>query len=607
MYRFRKAIFIIIGILFLSVSLVGYVSSQKEKASTEAANQIITNESALERATGNIKTFAKLYGYIKYFHPSDESAILNWEVFALYGVQQVVGAKDNHELKTKLEELFYPVAPTLQIFASDEKPKKGGDKKGPNLIAWQHYGHGSKRYPNSGYESIRVTSDSDSEIKLFEKTLEAEATIIKKLNVDLNVQIPLVLYKTEIGTFRTKESLKAFEKLRFNLKYAEREERSRYLASALITWNVFQHFYPDLDLLDVDWEAELDKSLSSILVAKNEVEYERGFQSLLNKLGDGYTAEFSPQVQNNYLPFQLDWVENELTVTVSESPVLQVGDLILTIDGKTAKEYFTKLENQFSGSKQWKKYQALQDFVSSETSEDELTLKIKRDGSEIDDIKVAYNSYTIDPFNRTQREPIQEVEAGIYYVNQTALFDIHFYEQFDKLSKAKGIIFDLRGYPDEYNLGKLIIGHLIDKPIKSPITQVPKIIYPDQEEIEFENKQWTIEPLSQKLKGKIVFLTYGGPIGESEMLLEMIKNNNLAELVGQETAGENGGKNAIRIFMPRQWIYWTGSRFLKEDGSQHHLIGVQPTVPVERTLVGVKQGKDEYIEKAIEVIKNKSK
>jgi C-terminal processing protease CtpA/Prc len=603
-YRYRKVIFIIIGILFLSVSLVGYLSSQKEKATTEASIQIATNQSALERATGNIITFAKLYGYIKYFHPSDESELLNWEVFALYGVQQVVGAKDQNELKSKLEELFYPIAPTLQIYHSDEKPKKVEDKKGPNLIAWQHYGHGSKRYPNSGYESKRITSESNKEIKLFEKTLQPETTIIKEINNDLRVQIPLVLYKGDIGTFRTKESLKAFEKLRFDLKYAERDERSRYLASALITWNVFQHFYPDLHLLNVDWEAELDQSLSRILVAQNEVEYERGLQSLLNKLGDGYTAEFSPNVQSNYLPFQVDWVENELTVTVTENPDLQPGDVILTIDGKSAKEYFAELEKQFSGSKQWKKYQALQDLLSSESSEDKLTLKIERNGSEINNIKVAYSSYSIDPFNRTQREAIQEVENGIYYVNQTALFDIHFYEQFDYLSKAKGIIFDLRGYPDEYNLGKLIIGHLIDKPVTSPIIQVPKIIYPDQQEIEFENKQWTIEPLEQKLKGKMVFLTYGGPIGESELLLEIIKNNKLGELVGQETPGENGGKNAIRIFMSRQWIYWTGSRFLKEDGSQHHLIGVEPTVVVERTLEGVKQGKDEYIEKAIEVIKS---
>jgi C-terminal processing protease CtpA/Prc len=604
-YRFRKVTFIIIGILFLSVSLVGYLSSQKEAASTEAAKQMVTNESALERATGNIKTFAKLYGYIKYFHPSDESDILNWEVFALYGVQQVVGAKDNNELKSILEELFYPIAPTLQIYHSDEKPKKVEDKKGPNLIAWQHYGHGSKRYPGTDYESKRVTSESDTEIKIFEKTLEPETTIIKKINSDLNVQIPLVLYKTEIGTFRTKKSLKEFERLRFNLKYAEREERSRYLASAVITWNVFQHFYPDLHLLDVNWEDELDQSISRILVAQNEVEFERGLQSLLNKAGDGYTAEFSPTVQKNYLPFQVDWVENELTVTVSESPDLQVGDHIVTIDGEPVKDYFTKLEDQFSGSKQWKKHQALQDFVSSESGEDQLTFKIKRDGSEIDNIKATYYSYSIDPFSRTQRSPIQEIEQRIYYVNQTALFDYHFYGQFEKLSKAKGIIFDFRGFPDQYHLGKLIIGHLINQPVKLPIIQVPKIIYPDQQEIEFENVQWTIEPQEQKFTGKVVFLTYGGPMGESELLLEVIKHNKLAELVGQETSGENGGKNAIRIFMPRQWIYWTGSRFLKEDGSQHHLIGVQPSVRVERTLEGVKQGKDEYIEKAIEVINSK--
>jgi C-terminal processing protease CtpA/Prc len=41
---------------------------------------------------------------------------------------------------------------------------------------------------------------------------------------------------------------------------------------------------------------------------------------------------------------------------------------------------------------------------------------------------------------------------------------------------------------------------------------------------------------------------------------------------------------------------------LKQDGSQHHGIGILPTVPVSRTLQGVAAGKDEFLERAIEVV-----
>ncbi len=36
-------------------------------------------------------------------------------------------------------------------------------------------------------------------------------------------------------------------------------------------------------------------------------------------------------------------------------------------------------------------------------------------------------------------------------------------------------------------------------------------------------------------------------------------------------------------------IMWTGMKVLKHDGSQHHLIGVQPTYPVKRTIKQLKR------------------
>ncbi|MBL7129341.1 MAG: hypothetical protein ISS16_10205, partial [Ignavibacteria bacterium] len=34
----------------------------------------------------NLRSFTKLYGYVKYFHPSDEASEVDWDKFAIYGV-----------------------------------------------------------------------------------------------------------------------------------------------------------------------------------------------------------------------------------------------------------------------------------------------------------------------------------------------------------------------------------------------------------------------------------------------------------------------------------------------------------------------------------------
>jgi len=68
-----------------------------------------------EQKMKNLVAFTKLYGYIKYFHPSDEAYEVDWNKFAIYGVQKVENAKNSDELIDILNDLFLPIAPSVQI------------------------------------------------------------------------------------------------------------------------------------------------------------------------------------------------------------------------------------------------------------------------------------------------------------------------------------------------------------------------------------------------------------------------------------------------------------------------------------------------------------
>jgi C-terminal processing protease CtpA/Prc len=81
----------------------------------------------------------------------------------------------------------------------------------------------------------------------------------------------------------------------------------------------------------------------------------------------------------------------------------------------------------------------------------------------------------------------------------------------------------------------------------------------------------------------------------------IIENYKLAAIVGGPTAGTNGNINPFQL--PGGYrLVWTGMKVLKHDGSRHHGVGIQPTVPVARTLVGVQAGRDEVLEKGIDVV-----
>jgi C-terminal processing protease CtpA/Prc len=169
-----------------------------------------------------------------------------------------------------------------------------------------------------------------------------------------------------------------------------------------------------------------------------------------------------------------------------------------------------------------------------------------------------------------------------------------------QLEKAQGIIFDLRGYP---RVSPELISHLIDKPVESARWMVPIIKTPDHANIVdySTDGRWKLEPVAPRLKGRIAFLTDGRAMSYAESLLGIIEAYKLADIVGEPTGGTNGDINPFTL--PGNYtVRWTGMKVLKNDGSRHHGVGIQPTVLVHRTIRGIAVGRDEQLERALAIV-----
>ena len=124
---------------------------------------------------------------------------------------------------------------------------------------------------------------------------------------------------------------------------------------------------------------------------------------------------------------------------------------------------------------------------------------------------------------------------------------------------------------------------------------------PDRERMTFRMSSWDIPPIKPRFTDRVAFLTDGRAISAAETYLGIIEHYQLAEIVGDATAGTNGNVNPIKL--PGGYtISWTGMKVLKHDGSQHHGVGILPTIPVQRTIRGVAEGRDEVLERGIEAV-----
>ena len=80
----------------------------------------------------------------------------------------------------------------------------------------------------------------------------------------------------------------------------------------------------------------------------------------------------------------------------------------------------------------------------------------------------------------------------------------------------------------------------------------------------------------------------------------IIDHYNLATTVGKATGGCNGNTNTINLPCGYS-VIWTGMKVLKHDGSQLYLKGFEPDFPVNETIQAIREGRDEYLEKALEI------
>lgn len=114
------------------------------------------------RQKRNLDAFARLYGYVRYFHPADEVNKLNMSRFAEAGSLKMLNVKDDNELISTLKDVFMPIAPTIKIYATGQSALFNINSITPpdtsdfSKVYWQHLGMGFYPFADSRFISDRV-------------------------------------------------------------------------------------------------------------------------------------------------------------------------------------------------------------------------------------------------------------------------------------------------------------------------------------------------------------------------------------------------------------------------------------------------------------------
>lgn len=562
---------------------------------------------------GNLRAFAKLYGYVRFFHPSDEAAEADWNALAIYGARRIRQAGDALDVRRVLLELFRPVAPTLEVFDAPGVPspwppysERFKEREGLRVVAWQHFGVRLSEKSNI-YQSLRVNRDPETE-SLFEKLPGIdEATEARIMGDELCCLLPLTLYADEEGTL-PRSDVKKLGALgeavaRIDLTALTADDVDVRLANVVIAWNVLQHFYPYFDVVDVDWDAVLTETLTVALAAKDRREFTEVLKRMVAKLEDGHGVVFREKPGKRGLPpVRMDWIEEKVVViAVGETESLEKGDVIVSIDGRPALKALEHQERMISGSPHLRRHRAL-NILGIGEPDSEATIEIERAGKRTT-VKVPRTNHrpniAFSKYTPWDYPVVRELPGGLLHVNLRKLDLDALKKSLPDMAKAKGVIFDLRwgGLLGFWEL----LPHLTEKPVKSAQWHIPQVIYPDRKAMEFLKSGWEKQPAKPHIPGRSAFLLNPSVASSGETILGIVEHYDLAELVGETTGACNGNVN--RIPLPGGYeVMFTGMKVLKHDGSQHHLVGIRPKHPVRRTIAAVLEDRDEVLDRAIDLL-----
>jgi len=225
-----------------------------------------------------------------------------------------------------------------------------------------------------------------------------------------------------------------------------------------------------------------------------------------------------------------------------------------------------------------------------------LILTIERN-NQIEKIKV--NRYNFDDFKYWDNPTAiktKSINEKIGYVNMASIKGADVSNIFKSFKNKKTIIIDLRNYPA--SIYKLLSKYLNSEKRDFSKVYSPNMDYPGKFRYK-ENLQTGIKN-KNNFKGKVILLVNDESISKSEFTAMAIQTADNVITIGNQTAGADGNI-VVFEYIGGYKTAISGLGIMYPDKTETQRKGVKIDIEIKPTIEGLKQGRDEILEKAIEL------
>jgi len=347
--------------------------------------------------------------------------------------------------------------------------------------------------------------------------------------------------------------------------------------------------------MDRSWDVTLLEFIPQFLNALDSANYHTAVNKLATCLKDGHGYTSVTPLYNQFSFKYIMLIDSKTVIrTPPEGSTLLRGDIILNINGKDILMVRDSIAALIPSSNLLFTNYAVNGwiYVSIFLGCNLIVMRNEQIMTICEERKTF--SWSIDTI-----PSYFTISSDISYVNLEKLQESEITRMMDNLNNFRGIIFDLRNYPQNFHACNLLLY----------ISEMSEYMNGLATRVDFshcgaffqtEYIQKCPDELGQeqnKFKGKIVVLVNAATMSKAEVWAMMFRAYG-ATLIGTPTAGANG--RLISFPIPGGIIAsYSGLGFYYPDGTQTQRTGIIPDIEVYPTMDDIMAGRDEVLEAAI--------
>ncbi|MCB0634979.1 MAG: hypothetical protein KDC54_00090 [Lewinella sp.] len=380
-------------------------------------------------------------------------------------------------------------------------------------------------------------------------------------------------------------------------------------------WNMIEYFFPYKYYIEREWSEVLTEFLPRFLEAGDALAYRLAALQLIENVHDthanlwGRDSLMRTWKGEWQVPVQVKWIEEKLVVTgyyeseAGPATGLMPGDVITAINGRPVEEMIAEALPFYPASNLPTK---MRDICKGllRGAEEDWTVDVLRGNDRarrsVQALPLEAQDFSMDWAYVQPDSCYAKLADDVGYINlgniETALLP----NIFEAFADTRGIVIDIRNYPNEFvvfSLGQYLTpsAQAFVRFSFGSFDRPGLFMLGEPLEVGTENPDY--------YRGKVVVLINEITQSQAEYTTMAFRTGPHVTVIGSTTAGADG--NVSRIVLPGDLSTMiSGIGVYYPDGTPTQRVGIVPDETVRPTVAGVRAGRDEVLERALEIIRN---